>query len=49
MVGGLSHHEMCSIAELQKNMNAQIIPGSNEIITPKDFLNQLENLHKIDL
>lgn len=35
VLGGLSHHEMCSIAELQETLPAQIVPGSNEIITPK--------------
>jgi hypothetical protein len=32
ILGGLSHHEMCSISELQKTLPAQIVPGSNEII-----------------
>ena len=27
--GGLTHHEMCSIQNLQETLNAQIIPGSN--------------------
>lgn len=49
VLGGLSHHEMCCMAELQNNLPAQIIPGSNEIITPKMFLKQLENLHKVDI
>lgn len=46
VIGGLTHHEMCSITILQETLNAQIIPGSNEIVTPKEFLTQLENLHK---
>ena len=49
VIGGLSHHEMCSIAELQNKIKAQIVPGSNEIITPNQFLKQLEDLHKIDM
>ena len=47
--GGLSHHEMCCMAELQANFPAQIVPGSNEIITANTFLKQLEILHKFDL
>ena len=30
--GGLSHHELVSIENLQEIINAQIIPGANEII-----------------
>lgn len=37
------------MADLQKNFPAQIVPGSNEIITPNMFLKQLENLHKFDI
>ena len=48
-IGGLSHHEICSIADLQENLKAQIVPGSNEIITPNTFLKQLEDLHNISL
>mmetsp|Transcript_2080 Transcript_2080/g.3134 ORF Transcript_2080/g.3134 Transcript_2080/m.3134 type:complete len:170 (-) Transcript_2080:16-525(-) len=47
--GGLSHHEICSIAELQKTLSAQIVPGSNEILTPTEFLTQLEELHKVNM
>ena len=49
VIGGISHHEICSIAEMQKTLSAQIVPGSNEIITPNQFLKQLEKLHKVDL
>lgn len=49
VVGGLSHHEMCAIAELQNKIKAQIVPGSNEILTSNQFLKQLEELHKIDM
>ena len=49
VVGGISHHEMCSIADLQSTVPAQIVPGSNEIVTPKTFLKQMENLHKVDI
>jgi hypothetical protein len=38
MIGGLSHHEIVSIANLQESLNAQIIPGSNEILDPLLFL-----------
>ena len=49
VIGGLSHHEICSIAELQQKMNAQIVPGTNQIVTPTEFLDQLEKIHKIDI
>jgi hypothetical protein len=38
MIGGLSHNEIVNIANLQNEIPAQIIPGSNEIITVDDFL-----------
>lgn len=38
VIGGLSHHEIVSIANLQESLNAQVIPGANEIIKTKDFL-----------
>jgi hypothetical protein len=46
VIGGLSHHEIVSIANLQETLNAQIIPGGNEIIKPADLMSQLEKLHK---
>ncbi len=46
VIGGLSHHEIVSIANLQEVFNAQIIPGSNEILNTKEYLQQLEKLHK---
>ena len=46
VAGGLSHHEVVSIANLQKEIPAQIIPGSNQIISVNDYLQQLESLHK---
>ena len=45
-MGGLSHHEIVQIDLLQKEMPAQIIPGSNQIISCNDFIEQLESLHK---
>jgi len=44
--GGLSHHEVSAISNLQETLRAQIIPGANEIISCKEFLKQLENLHR---
>lgn len=49
VLGGLSHHEICSIAELQNELRVQIIPGSNEILTASAFFKQLLNLHKVDI
>lgn len=49
VIGGLSHHEICQAAVLQENLNAQIVLGSNEILTPNEFLKNLENLHKVDI
>ena len=46
VAGGLSHHEVVSIANLQKELPAQIIPGSNQIISANEYLTQLESLHK---
>jgi len=49
VIGGLSHHEICSISEMQQTFKAQIVPGSNEILTHHQFLNQLLRLHKADI
>lgn len=38
VLGGLTHHEIASISNLQKTFNSQIIPGSNEIIASKDYM-----------
>ncbi len=46
VIGGLSHHEIVSIANLQESLNAQVIPGANEIIKPGELMNQLQKLHK---
>lgn len=46
VIGGLSHHEIVSIANLQESLNAQVIPGANEIIKPGDLMSQLQKLHK---
>ena len=46
VVGGLSHHELVSISNLKKESSSQIIPGSNQIISPKQFIEQMENMHK---
>lgn len=44
--GGLSHHEVVNIANLQQEIPAQIIPGSNEIFSVEEYLSQLSSLHK---
>jgi hypothetical protein len=31
VMGGLSHHEIVGISNLQNEISAQIVPGSNEI------------------
>ena len=46
VAGGLSHHEVVNIANLQSEIPAQIIPGSNEIYSVEEYLNQLGSLHK---
>lgn len=46
VAGGLSHHEVVNIANLQKELPAQIIPGSNEIFSVQEYLDQLESLHR---
>jgi len=46
VTGGISHHEVVNIANLQKELNAQIIPGSNEIFSVDEYLTQLSGLHK---
>ena len=46
VTGGLSHHEVVNIANLQTEIPAQIIPGSNEIFSVEEYLNQLGSLHK---
>ena len=38
VAGGLSHHEVASIANLQNEIPAQIIPGSNEILSCNEYL-----------
>lgn len=48
VIGGLSHNEITSIANLQSTINAQIIPGSDSIITTKQYLEQLERIHRKD-
>jgi hypothetical protein len=47
-MGGLSHHEIVGISNLQNEISAQIVPGSNEIYSSSQFLNQLETLHRPD-
>lgn len=47
-MGGLSHHEIVSISNLQQEISAQIVPGSNEIYSSSNFLSQLETLHRAD-
>lgn len=46
VTGGMSHHEVVNIANLQAELNSQIIPGSNEIFSVGEYLNQLGSLHK---
>lgn len=47
VLGGLSQHEVVSIANLQDTLNAQVIPGANEILkNAKEFMSQIERLHK---
>lgn len=48
VTGGLSHHEVVNIANLQAELPAQIIPGSNEIFTVEEYLTQLSSLHKAE-
>ena len=38
VTGGLSHHEVVNIANLQGELPAQIIPGSNEIYNVEEYL-----------
>ena len=38
VTGGLSHHEVVNIANLQGELPAQIIPGSNEIYSVEEYL-----------
>lgn len=38
VTGGLSHHEVVNIANLQNQISAQIIPGSNEIYSVEEYL-----------
>ena len=46
ITGGLSHHEVVNIANLQGEIPAQIIPGSNEIYNVEEYLAQMGSLHK---
>ena len=46
VTGGLSHHEVVNIANLQAEIPAQIIPGSNEIYSVEEYLTQMGSLHK---
>ena len=46
VTGGLSHHEVVNIANLQQEIPAQIIPGSNEIVSVEEYLTQLGSLHR---
>lgn len=48
VTGGLSHHEVVNIANLQAELPAQIIPGSNEIFTVEEYLTQLNSLHRTE-
>lgn len=48
IVGGLSHHEIVSISNLKKESSSQIIPGSNQIISPKEFIEQMEHMNQED-
>ena len=46
VTGGLSNHEVVNIANLQGEIPAQIIPGSNEIFNVEAYLQQLGSLHR---
>ena len=48
VTGGLSNHEVVNIANLQSQLSAQIIPGSNEIFTVEEYLSQVGNLHRAE-
>jgi hypothetical protein len=48
VVGGLSHHEIVSISNLQHECASQIIPGSNEVYSVKEYIDQMEILNKPD-
>jgi hypothetical protein len=38
VIGGLSHHEIVSLSNLQHECASQIIPGSNEIYSVKEYI-----------
>ena len=48
IIGGLSHHEIVELNRIQesKDMNCTIIQGGTKVVTPIDFLNQMNNLSK---
>ena len=48
VAGGLSHHEIVSLHTLETELSCQVVSGSNQIISPRDFIAQLEVLHKIE-
>ena len=49
VIGGMSHHEVVSISNLQQELAAHIVPGSNEIFSSSRFIDELETLAKPDV
>lgn len=46
VAGGLSHHEIVSLERLQTQLDTRIVPGSDQIISPNDYLSNIETLNK---
>eukprot|EP00344_Euplotes_crassus_P001665 CAMPEP_0196997416 /NCGR_PEP_ID=MMETSP1380-20130617/3027_1 /TAXON_ID=5936 /ORGANISM="Euplotes crassus, Strain CT5" /LENGTH=394 /DNA_ID=CAMNT_0042413639 /DNA_START=760 /DNA_END=1944 /DNA_ORIENTATION=- len=46
VIGGLSHHELVALNKLQNDheVDCTIVPGGNLIFTPKEFLEQLQDI-----
>lgn len=46
VAGGLTHHEIVSLERLQLATDTRIVPGSDQIYSPAEYLSYLEVLGK---
>jgi hypothetical protein len=46
VAGGLSHHEIVSLERLQASSNTRIVPGSDQIYSPNEYLSYMETLSR---
>lgn len=48
IAGGMTFSEMRSAYEVGEKLNRQVIIGSTSILTPKQYVNSLKSLKKIE-